>query len=93
MLSFIKRSIIFGWECYYRFKNIDNVHSYLFILVFIDRIQKLIQYKTAQKMKFSSTDLFGKCDQIRSFLRIWSHLLKKPLMQNFLFGAVQVTVA
>ena len=27
---------------------------------------------TAQKMKFSIKDLFGKCDQIRRKLRIWS---------------------
>ena len=26
-----------------------------------------------------------KCDQIHSFLRIWSHLLKKSLMANFIF--------
>ena len=32
-----------------------------------------------QKMKFSIEDFFSKCDQIRSFLRIWSHLLKKIL--------------
>ena len=31
-----------------------------------------LQY-TAQKMKFSIKELFSKCDQIRSFLRIWSH--------------------
>ena len=31
-----------------------------------------------------------KCDQIRSFLRIWSHLLKKSLMENFIFCAVVV---
>ena len=31
------------------------------------------------KMKFSIKDFFSKCDQIRSFLRIWSHLLKKSL--------------
>ena len=31
----------------------------------------------AQKVKFSIKDFFSKCDQIRSFLRIWSHLLKK----------------
>ena len=37
---------------------------------------------TAQKMNFS------KCDQIRSFQRIWSHLLKKSLMENFIFCAV-----
>ena len=31
---------------------------------------------------------FGKCDQIRSFLRIWSHLLKESLLENFIFCAV-----
>ena len=43
---------------------------------------------TAQKMKFSMKDFFSKCDQIRRKLRIWSHLLKKSLMENFLFCAV-----
>ena len=32
---------------------------------------------TAQKMKFSIQDFFNKCDQIRSFLRNWSLLLRK----------------
>ena len=41
-------------------------------------------------MKFSIKDLFSKCDQIRCFLRIWSHLLKKSLMENFIFCAVKV---
>ena len=36
----------------------------------------------AKKLKFSINNLFSKCDQIRSFLRIWSHLLKKSLMKN-----------
>ena len=36
-------------------------------------------------MKFSIKDFFSKRDQIRSFLRIWSHLLKKSLMENFIF--------
>ena len=35
---------------------------------------------TAQKMKFSIKDFFSECDQIRSFLPIWSHLLKKTLI-------------
>ena len=43
---------------------------------------------TAQKMKFSTKDFFSKCDQIRRNLRIWSHLLKKSLMENFIFCAV-----
>ena len=36
-------------------------------------------------MKFFLKDFFSKCDQIRSFLRIWSHLLEKSLMENFIF--------
>ena len=39
-------------------------------------------------MKFSIKDFSSKCDQIRSFLLIWSHLLEKSLMENFIFGAV-----
>ena len=34
-------------------------------------------------MRFSIKDFFSKYDQIRSFLWIWSHLLKKSLMENF----------
>ena len=40
---------------------------------------------TAQKLKFSIKDNFSKCDQIRSFLRIWSYLLKKSVIENFIF--------
>ena len=43
---------------------------------------------TAQKKKFSIKDIFSKCDQIRRKLGIWSHLLKKSLMENFTFCAV-----
>ena len=39
-------------------------------------------------MKFSIKDFLSKCDQIRSLLQIWSHLLKKSLMENFIFCAV-----
>ena len=39
-------------------------------------------------MKFSIKDLFSKYDQIRRKLQIWSQLLKKPLMKNFIFCAV-----
>ena len=38
-----------------------------------------------QKMKFSMKDFFSICDQIISFLRILSHLLKKALMENIIF--------
>ena len=36
-------------------------------------------------MKSSIKDLYSKCNQIRRFLRIWSHSLKKSLMENFIF--------
>ena len=42
----------------------------------------------SQKMKFFIKDLFSKCDQIRRKPRIRSHLLKKSLMENFIFCAV-----
>ena len=42
-------------------------------------------------MKFYIKDFFSKCDQIRKKLRIWSHLLKKSMMKNFIFcGAYHV---
>ena len=43
---------------------------------------------TTQKMKFSTKDFFSKCDQIRRKLWIFSNLLKKSLMENFIFCAV-----
>ena len=40
---------------------------------------------TTQKMKFAIKDFSSKCDQIRRYLRIWSYLLEKSLMENFIF--------
>ena len=36
-------------------------------------------------MKFPIKEFSSKCDQIRKKLRIWSHLLEKSLMENFIF--------
>ena len=44
---------------------------------------------TVQKMKFSIKDFFSKYNQIRRKLRIWSHLLKKSLIENFNFCALK----
>ena len=38
-----------------------------------------------KKMKFSIEDIFSKCDLIRKELLIYSHLLKKSFMENFIF--------
>ena len=51
------------------------------------RLYSLLPY-FAQKMKFSIKGFFIKCDQIRSKLRMWSHLLEKSLMENLIFCAV-----
>ena len=48
----------------------------------------VLELTTAQKKKFSIIYFFSKCDQIRIFLRIQSHLLKKSLMENVIFCAV-----
>ena len=45
---------------------------------------------TVQKIKFSIEDFFSKCDQIRRNLRIWSHLLKKSVMESFIFCALEI---
>ena len=42
-----------------------------------------------KKEKLSIKDFFSKSDQIRRKLWIWSHLLKKSLMKNYVFCAVQ----
>ena len=42
--------------------------------------------------KFSVTDFFSKCDQIRKKMWVCSHLLKKSLMENLFFGAVRPSI-
>ena len=67
------------WFCYKIWQLLQNV-------TFIKKcICTSIFTNTAQKMKFSSKDFSSKCDQIRSFLRIWSHLLEKSLTETSLF--------
>ena len=41
-------------------------------------------------MKFSIKGFFSRCNQIHSFPRIWSYLLKKSLIENFIFCAGSV---
>ena len=48
----------------------------------------MLKLLTAQKMKFSNKNFSSKYDQIPSKLRIWPHLQKKSLMENFIFCVV-----
>ena len=59
------------------------------------RIQKILnkmsekkEVYTTQKISFLIKDFFCKCDQILSFLRFSSYLLKKPLIENFIVCSV-----
>ena len=47
-----------------------------------------LDFTTAQKIKFTIKDFFSKCNQIPRKLWMWSNLLKKSLMENFIFCAV-----
>ena len=43
-----------------------------------------------KKIKFSMKDFFSKYDQNHGKLRIWSHLLKKSLIENFVVCTVSL---
>ena len=71
--------------------GISIVLVFLFLLSrFILNIIVIINFQCT-KMKFSIKYIFSKCDQIRKKLRIWLHLLKMYLMENFIFCAAFVT--
>ena len=48
-------------------------------------LNELLKTITTQRMKFFTSEFFNKCDQMRRKMRIWSHLLKKFVMENFIF--------
>ena len=58
---------------------------YCWLSLFISQIIITTLHK---KSSFPLRIFFSKCNQIRSFLRIWLHLLKKSLIENFIFCAV-----
>ena len=70
-------------------------HCFIFFQLFYIRIIRKLPFRMltfvlihCSKNEVSIKDFFSKCDQIRSFLRIWSPLLKKSLMENFIFCAM-----
>ena len=64
------------------------LHSCASVVLYMDIWQF---YNSLHKnLKFSIKYFFSKCDQIRRELRIWSHLLKRSIMEIFIFCAVIV---
>ena len=78
----LNRKLYFFAQCLIWFYFILLVRDLFFI--------EIQRWHIAQKMKFSIKDFFSKCEQIQSKLRIWSHLQKKSLMENFIFCAVTI---
>ena len=67
----------------------ENPMSIMFLKIIARlKIVALASYHTQIPTKVSIKDFFSKCDKIHSFLRIWSHLLKKSLAENFILYAV-----
>ena len=54
----------------------------------LNKMSEKKEVYTAQKISFLIKDFFCKCDQILSFLRFSSYLLKKPLIENFIVCSV-----
>ena len=73
------------------YKKVYWIKSYLYYRTRIKFTTKaaVILYKALHKMKFSIKAFFSKCVQICRKLRIWSNLLKKSLMEIFIFCAVK----
>ena len=70
------------------FKNCENASItswYVLILIIM-----YMFCHTSQKMKIPLKGFFSKCDQIRSFLPIWSHLPEKSLMETSFFVQCQL---
>ena len=72
-----------NWEfcIYVNYQCFLNVRLFGSKLFDFDIVQKI----TTQKIKLSIKDCFSKCEQIR---RNGSHLLKKFLIENFIFCAM-----
>ena len=60
---------------------------HMFLLIF-PRHQN---FTLPKEIKFSINDYARKCNQIRRFLLIWSHLLKESIMENFFCVCVVLT--
>ena len=81
--KYIKKKMLSMYYAEFICENVNSASNFTLLLACSKSVNV-----TAQKMKFSIKDFFIKCDEICSVLGIWPHLLKKSLMENFIFCAV-----
>ena len=77
-------------QCFYLDlnKKMANISGFSWVILVFWSCNVLLLLTLHKKMKFSIKDFFGKYDQIRRKMRVWSHLLQKRLMENFVFCVV-----
>ena len=83
------KKLVTVWEknkCNWKILSAKNTETLVDILLMVAK-NPIIYSIFAQKVKLSINDSFSKCDQIRSFQRILSYLLRKSLMENSIFCA------
>ena len=68
--------------------NLKKDQFELFKKILSEILENLIVDVNTIVPEFPIKNFFSKCDQIRSFLWIWSHVLKKSLMENVIFCAI-----
>ena len=61
-------------------------------VIMVESFGKLVNAFIEEEMKFSIKDFFSKCDQVCR-MRIWSHFMKKFLIENFIFCAVLLAIS
>ena len=81
-------NILFFSPSFFYFNNLLHICGIFKLQRLWNKYWILVLKLTGQKMKSPIKDFFSKCDQIRRKLPIWSHLLKKSLMEDFIFCAV-----
>ena len=59
--------------------------EHLLFLIITSNHSGILRYCTARKIKSPLQDFLSKCKQLRYYLCISSHLLKKPLKGNLTF--------
>ena len=79
------------WLLYGRGLRYERVNDKIRKSSFLDILGtfwNLLNHNHCIKNEVFLKGFFSKCDKIRSFLRIWSHLLKKSFIENFIFCPV-----
>ena len=82
-MGLLKKLLVSHWSELWVKGDFMQTITHRFVIKAVTAKANDFQWYPAQK--FFIKDFFGKCDQIPRKLRIWSHLLKKSLMESFIF--------